>query len=276
MKTNAIALFGQKEIRRIWHDERWFFCIVDIITVLTDSKNSAWYLKDMRRRDPFLFKGWGQIATPLVIETRWWKQKVNCSDTEGILRIIQSVPSPKAEPFKRWLAKVGFERIQEIEDPELAMKRMRGIYEAKGYPKDWIDKRERGVAVRHTLTDEWKERGVKEWLEYALLTDEIYQATFGMGAKEYKAFKGIKRENLRDHMTDLELIFTMLGEASTTEIIQVADSKGFKESEVASKKWGKIAGDARKKLEVETGKRIISKENYLPEEKNRKRLKGKN
>ena len=161
---------------------------------------------------------------------------MNCADTEGILRIIQSIPSPKAEPFKRWLAKVGYERIQEIEDPELAMKRMRSIYEAKGYPKDWIDKRERGVAIRHTLTDEWKQRGIQEGLEYALLTDEIYRATFGMGAKEYRAFKGIKRENLRDHMTDLELIFTMLGEASTTEILQVADVEGFDKAAIASQK----------------------------------------
>ncbi len=270
MKTHTIALFEQKEIRRIWHDERWFFSVIDVIEVLTESDRPRKYWNDLKIKlseEGMQNELSDKIGQLKLVSSDGKKYATDCADTETLLRIIQSIPSPKAEPFKRWLAKIGYERIQEIEDPELAMKRMRGIYEAKGYPKDWIDKRERGIAVRHTLTDEWRERGVKEWLEYALLTDEIYRATFGMGAKEYKDFKGIKRENLRDHMTDLELIFTMLWEASTTEILQVADAKGFNEVGMASKKWGKIAGDARKKLEAETGKRIVSKENFLLEEK---------
>lgn len=270
MKTHAIALFEQKEIRRIWHDERWFFSIIDVIEALTESQNPRRYWSDLKIKlseEGIQTELYEKIVQLKMRAPDGKMRETDCADTETLLRIIQSIPSPKAEPFKRWLAKIGYERIQEIGDPELAMKRMRGIYEAKGYPKDWIDKRERGIAVRHTLTDEWRERGIKEWLEYALLTDEIYRATFGMGAKEYKDFKNIKRENLRDHMTDLELIFTMLGEASTTEILQVTNSEGFNEVETASKKWGKIAGDARKKLEAETGKRIVSKENYLLGEK---------
>ncbi len=188
---------------------------------------------------------------------------MNCANTEGIFRIIQSIPSPKAEPFKRWLAKVGYERVQEIEDPELATKRTRALYKAKGYPDDWIEKRMRGIAVREQLTDEWKNRGVKEGQEYAILTAEISKATFGITPAEYKEKKRLKRENLRDHMNDLELIFTMLGEAATTEITQKKDARGFPQNRVAAKKGGKIAGDARKKLELESGKPVVSGENYL-------------
>jgi DNA-damage-inducible protein D len=195
-----------------------------------------------------------------------------CANTEGIFRIIQSVPSPKAEPFKRWLAKVGYERIQEIEDPELATKRTKALYKAKGYPDDWIEKRIRGIAIREELEQEWKERGVKAGIEYAILTAEISKATFGLTPAEYKEKKNLKRENLRDHMTDLELIFSMLGEAATTEIARNKDARGFTQNRTAARKGGSIAGEARKKLEVESGKPIVSDENYLGEKPSRKQI----
>jgi hypothetical protein len=215
---NKLVVFKGKEIRRTLHNNEWWFSVVDVVSALTDSVDPSGYIKDMRRRDEELSKGWGQIATPLSIETPGGKQKINCANTEGIFRIIQSIPSPKAEPFKRWLAKVGYERVQEIEDPELATARTKALYRAKGYSDAWIEKRMRGIAVRAELTDEWKNRGVKEEPEYAILTAEIAKAAFGMTPSEYKEFKGLERENLRDHMTDLELIFSMLGEAATTEI----------------------------------------------------------
>ncbi len=198
---------------------------------------------------------------------------MNCANTEGIFRIIQSIPSPKAEPFKRWLARVGYERVQEIEDPELATKRTRALYKAKGYPDSWIEKRMRGIEVRATLTDEWKKRGVKEEQEYAILTAEISKATFGMTPSEYKKFKKLKRENLCDHMNDLELIFTMLGEAATTEIAKNIDTQGLPENKVAAQKGGSVAGKARKDLEKKSGKKVSTKENYLPRKKERKKLK---
>lgn len=188
---------------------------------------------------------------------------MNCATTEGIFRIIQSIPSPKAEPFKRWLAKVGYERIQEIEDPELASKRIRATYKAKGYPDDWIEKRMRGIVIRETLTNEWEQRGVKEQREYAILTAEISEATFGLKPSEHKKLKSLKKENLRDHMTDLELIFTMLGEASTTEITIQQDAQGFRENKEAAQAGGKIAGNARKELEAKSGRRIVSPSNFL-------------
>lgn len=213
-----VALFQHKEIRRVIHDNEWWFVITDVIAALTDSVDPQGYLKDMRRRDSELTKGWGQIATPLSIVTPGGPQNLNCANTEGIFRLIQSIPSAKAEPFKRWLAKVGYERIQEIEDPELGTKRTRDLYKAKGYPDDWIEKRMRSIAIREELTGEWKNRGVGEHREYAILTAEISKAAFGVTPSEYSELKGLKRENLRDHMNDLELIFSMLGEASTTEI----------------------------------------------------------
>jgi DNA-damage-inducible protein D len=220
-KETGIVLFKEKTIRRIWHNDEWWFCVVDVIIALTDSINPTDYIKKIRSRDEELTKGWGQIVTPLSLDTTGGKQKINCANTEGIFRIIQSIPSPKAEPFKRWLAKVGYERIQEIENPELAQERMKQLYEQKGYPKDWIDKRLRGVAIRQNLTDEWQERGITNQNDYAILTAEISKATFGMTPAEYKQYKNIpskSKVNLRDHMTDLELIFTMLGEKVTTEI----------------------------------------------------------
>ena len=264
-----IAVFKGKNVRKIIHNNEWWFVITDVVEALTDSIHARGYLKDMRRRDPELAKGWGQIATPLLIQTGGGPQQLNCANTEGIFRIIQSIPSPKAEPFKRWLAKVGYERIQEIEDPELATKRTRAIYKAKGYSDDWIEKRMRGVAIREELTDEWKKRGVGEDREYSILTAEISKATFGMTPSEYMQYKGLKRENLRDHMSDLELIFNMLGEAATTEITRTRDTEGFDENQQAAIEGGSVAGNARKELENKTKKKVISRKNYLKKSQNK-------
>lgn len=268
------TIFEEKEVRRIWHDEKWYFVIADIVQILTDSKDVQGYIKDMRRRDQELSEGWGQIATPLGIETAGGKQKMNCANLEGVFRIIQSIPSPKAEPFKRWLAKVGKERIDEIADPELAVTRAKEIYDRKGYPRDWVDKRMRGVAVRNSLTDEWKSRGATKSFEFAILTDEIYKATFDKTAKEYMKHKGLDKkagDNLRDHMGDIELILTMLGEATTTKLSTEKDSQGFDALRNDAHIGGGVAGRTRKDIEQQTGKKVISKENF----KHRKLLKGK-
>ncbi len=267
LSENKIVVFSNHKIRRVFHGNEWWFVISDVIAALTDSSQPAGYVKDMRRRDPELAKGWGQIATPLSVETRGGIQKLSCANTEGIFRIIQSIPSPKAEPFKRWLAKVGYERIKEIEDPELASVRAREIYKQKGYSDPWIEKRMRGIQVRAELTEEWKKRKVGEQPEYAILTAEICKATFGVTPSEYKKLKDLKRENLRDHMTDLELIFTMLGEASTTEIARNKNAQGFTQNRTAARAGGKVAGSARKDLESKIGKKVISKNNYLNQEK---------
>lgn len=267
-----IDVFKGKEIRRTLHDNQWWFVIADVVAMLTDSVNSTGYIKDMRRRDKELAKGWGQIATPLLIETSGGKQKLNCANTEGTFRIIQSIPSPKAEPFKRWLAKVGYERVQEIEDPELATKRTRELYQAKGYSDAWIEKRMRGIAVRAELTEEWKNRDVGESREYAILTAEISKAAFGVTPSEYKQLKGLERENLRDHMGDLELIFSMLGEAATTEITKAHDAQGFGENKDAAHKGGKVAGDARQQLEETSGRKVVSNDNFLEQTEKQKRL----
>jgi len=272
---NRIVVFQKKNIRRTLHNDEWWFSVIDVVAVLTDSVNPTDYIKKMRSRDEELAKGWGQIVTPLLLQTEGGNQKVNCANTEGLFRIIQSIPSPKAEPFKRWLAKVGYERVQEIEDPELATKRTKALYRAKGYSDDWIEKRMRGIAIRAELTDEWKKRQVGLEKEYAILTAEISKATFGLTPSEYKDLKGLEHENLRDHMTDLELIFSMLGEAATTEITKTQDAQGFDENRTAAKKGGRIAGDAREKLERETKKMVVSKENYLDAPEKRKRLEKK-
>ena len=272
--TTKIAVFRKKEIRKTIHNNQWWFVIMDVVAALTDSAQPDGYIKDMRRRDVELAKGWGQIATPLSVQTAGGIQKLNCANTEGIFRIIQSIPSPKAEPFKRWLAKVGYERVQEIEDPELATKRTRALYKAKGYSDDWVEKRMRGIAIREELTDEWKNHGVKEEKEYEILTAEISKAAFGITPSQYKKLKGLKRENLRDHMTDLELIFSMLGEASTTQITRVEHPDGFYENKSVSRRGGNVAGIARKKLEQETRRKVISRGNYLQKPQNKK-LKGK-
>ena len=263
-----IALFQQKEIRRVIHNNEWWFVITDVVAALTDSANPQGYFKDMRKRDPFLadaLKGGGQIAPPLGLEfhTVGGRQMLQCWNTEGIFRLIQSIPSPKAEPFKRWLARIGYERIQEIEDPELATKRTRAIYQAKGYSADWIEKRMRSIAIRDELTDKWKKRGVREQREYAILTAEISKATFGLTPTEYAEFKKLKRENLRDHMSDLELIFSMLGEAATTEIARNRDTQGFPQNKQAAHAGGKVAGNARRELEKKSGRKVVTNENYL-------------
>ena len=274
---NHLAVFQEKAIRRTWHNEEWWYAIVDVVAVLTDSVQPEGYVKDLRRRDKELAKGWGQIATPLRVETEGGVQRVNCANIEGLFRIIQSIPSPKAEPFKRWLAQVGYERVKEIENPELAATRMRELYKAKGYSDDWIEKRVRGIAIRDELTNEWNKRGVKAQREYSILTAEISRATFGMTPAEYKAFKSLEKPTdiLRDHMNDLELIFSMLGEASTTEIARNKDAQGFDENRSAALDGGAVAGSARRDLEKKSGKRIASKENYkqLSEAVARKSLK---
>ncbi|MCX5819415.1 MAG: Bro-N domain-containing protein [Deltaproteobacteria bacterium] len=269
-----IAVFRGKGIRKIIHKNEWWFSVSDVVEVLTDSADPRQYIKKMRQRDPELNSNWGTICTPLKIVAPDGKMReANCANTESVFRIIQSIPSPKAEPFKRWLAKVGYERVQEIEDPELGTKRTRALYKAKGYSDDWIEKRMRGIAIREELTDEWKKRDVKQEQEYAILTAEIAKAAFGVTPGEHKQLKGLKRENLRDHMTDLEQIFSMLGEAATTEITRVDDAQGFDESKTAARKGGEVAGTARKDLEKKTGKRVVSPENYLTEPESRKRLK---
>lgn len=265
-KDTAIVIFKEKAIRRVWHNDEWWFSVADVVVCLTDSVNPTDYIKKMRSRDEELAKGWGQIVTPLLLDTTGGKQKINCSNTESLLRIIQSIPSPKAEPFKRWLAKVGYERIKEIENPELAQERMKQLYEQKGYPKDWIDKRLRGIAIRQNLTDEWQERGIISQKDYAILTAEISKATFGMTPSEYKQHKNIpekSKANLRDHMTDLELIFTMLGEKVTTEISKTEKPLGMIENTKVARRGGSVAGNARKETEKELGKSVISHNNHL-------------
>ena len=215
-----IKLFESKQIRSVWNeaDQKWYFVVEDVVLVLTDSNDPKQYVKRMRQRDKELAKGWVQIVPTLWVDTAGGKQKMGCANAQGLLRIIQSIPSPKAEPFKQWLAQVGSDRLDEIENPELATQRTRELYKLKGYPEDWIEKRLRSIAIREELTEEWKNRGVKEKIEYAILTAEISKATFGLTPSEYKEVKGLKNQNLRDHMTDLELIFSMLGDASTKEI----------------------------------------------------------
>jgi len=263
-----IVLFQEKSIRRSWYEQEWWFSVVDVCAVLTDSADAGAYWRKLKQRlsaessEPVTF------CHGLKLEAPDGKQRVtDCANTEGIFRLIQSIPSPKAEPFKRWLAQVGYERIKEIEDPELASARARELYDAKGYPKDWIEKRMRSIAVRGALTDEWKERGVADGREYAILTAEIARATFGVTPDAHKKIKGLDQvktgNNLRDHMTDLELIFTMLGEAGTTEIARQKDAQGFADNRTAAKEGGTVAGNARKELEAKTGVPVVSQQNYL-------------
>ncbi len=263
-KNNQIVVFEEKEVRRVWKDEQWFFSVNDVVELLTETVNVSDYIKKMRQRDEELGKGWGQFVTPLSMKTTGGLQSVNCASLAGMFRIIQSIPSPKAEPFKQWLAQVGQERIEEIQDPERAIVRAKKIYEQKGYSDDWIAKRMRGINVRNTLTDEWKKRGAREGIDFAILTNEIYKGTFEKTAKQIKDFKKLRnQDNPRDHMGELEIILTMLGEASTTEITQNRNSKKFKELAIDAKDGGKIAGNARKEIEQKTGKKVMGKNNYL-------------
>ena len=270
-KIKDVAIFEEKEVRRTWHDDQWYFSIVDVVSALTDSIQPDGYIKDMRRRDPELSKGWGQIATPLPIKTKGGIQNLNCSNLQGIFRIIQSIPSPKAEPFKIWLAKVGQERIEEIQDPERAIIRAKKIYEQKGYNDDWIAKRMRGINIRNTLTDEWKDRGAKEGIDFAILTNEIYKGTFEMTAKQIKKYKNLDNpDNPRDHMDELELILTMLGEATTTKLSQIRDSKGLPLLKRDAKDGGQVAGNTRKEIEIKSGKKVMMKGNYLEKNQNKR------
>ena len=273
-----IKLFESKQVRTVWNksDQKWYFVVADVVQILTDTPNPTDYIKKMRKRDELLSQGWGQLVTPLLVDTPGGKQKLNCANAKGLLRIIQAIPSPKAEPFKLWLAQVGSDRLDEIENPELATQRTRELYKLKGYSDDWIEKRMRSIAIREELTDEWKNRGVKEQKEYAILTAEISKATFGLTPSEYKKIKGLRSQNLRDHMNDLELIFSMLGEASTTAIVKTRNPKGFIENKIVAKQGGSVAGKARKDLEVKTGQKVVSSDNYLPEViKNKKLSKNK-
>ena len=264
---NNIKLFQDKRIRSVWNDEeeQWYFSVVDVVEALTESPNPRQYWRKMKDRDLKEYESypfWVQLKMPSADGKRY---ATDCANVKGLLRIIQSIPSPKAEPFKLWLSQVGYERLQEIENPELAQERMKELYEQKGYPKDWIDKRLRGIAIRQNLTDEWKKRGITEKHDFAILTAEISKATFGMTPSEYKEYKGLtkKNQNLRDHMNDLELIFTMLGERVTTEISEKEEPETFGESKNIARRGGTVAGKASEATEKELGRSVVSNKNYL-------------
>ena len=261
-----IAVFKGREVRRVLIEGKWWFSVVDVVSVLTDSDNPRdyWYKMKIREKDDADV----QLSTICrqfkLTAPDGKKRETDCTDTEGMFRIIQSIPSPKAEPFKRWLARVGKERLDEIENPELGMRRTKALYEKKGYPKEWIEKRLRGIAVRQKLTDEWDGRGAQADLDYAILTNEIMTGAFDMDVEQYKKHKQLKKQNLRDHMTDLELIIAMLGEATTTKITQDRDSKGMPKLQKDAKDGGAVAGRTRRDIENQTGVKVISEENFLP------------
>ncbi|MEK6946616.1 MAG: BRO family protein [Nanoarchaeota archaeon] len=271
----ALVVFQGKKIRRIWHNDEWHFSVIDVVTALTDSSIPRRYWSDLKSQlKEQGFELYEKIVQLKLPSSDGKYYDTDCANTKNMFRIIQSIPSPRAEPFKQWLAQVGYERVQEIENPELAQERMKELYEQKGYSKSWIDKRIRGMAVRQDLTGEWKKRGVESQQEFSILTAEISKASFGMTPSEYKKLKGLKKENLRDHMNDLELIFTMLGEASTAEIERVIDPKTFVQHQKVSREGGKVAKTARLKLESKTKRKVATKENYLDvsEKEKRKRL----
>ena len=271
LKSTKITLFRGKGIRKTLHKNEWWFSVVDVIEAVTESERPRKYWSDLKKK--LLQEGYAQLSEKIgqlkLLSADGKYYETDCGDTETMFRIVQSIPSPKAEPFKRWLAKVGYERIQEIENPELATKRTRVLYKLKGYSEDWIEKRMRGIVIREELTDEWKNRGSKEERDYEILTAEISKATFGVTPSEYKKLKGLKRQNLRDHMDDFELIFNMLGERATTEIHRTENSKGVAKLKSDAKAGGDIAGGARKKLEKRLGRSVITKKNFVrsPERK---------
>ena len=257
---NAIKLFEEKRVRTVWDDqqEKWYFSVVDVVSVLTDSANPTDYLKKMRKRDPQLAEGWGQIVTPLSIQTPGGKQKVNFADTEAIFRIIQSIPSPKAEPFKLWMARVAAERLDQMQDPELSINQELMDYKRLGYSDNWINQRLKSIEIRKELTDEWKRHGLQEGVQFATLTDIMYQTWSDMTAREYKRFKGLKKENLRDNMTNKELVLNMLAELSTKEISESRNPETFAQHAEIAQQGGGIARNARLELEEKTGKSVIS------------------
>ena len=257
---NKIQLFEEKKVRAIWDDvgEQWYFSVLDVVEVLTDSKNPTDYIKKMRKRDPMLAEGWGQIVTPLSVDTAGGKQKTNFALTEGILRIIQSIPSPKAEPFKRWMAQVAAQRLDQMQDPELSIEQAMMDYKRLGYSDAWISQRLKSIEIRKDLTDEWKRRGLQEGVQLATLTDIIYSTWSGMTAKEYKQFKGLKKENLRDNMTNRELVLNMLAELSTKDISESQNPETFAEHADVARQGGEVALNARKELEAKTGKAVVT------------------
>ncbi len=266
MNNKALVVFEGKNIRRIWHNEQWFFSIIDIIKVLTGSSIPKRYWSDLKiKLTEEGFEPYDKIVLLKLLAEDNKLRETDCANTQNMFRIIQSIPSPKAEPFKLWLAHVGYERVQEIENPELAQNRVKEYYELKGYPKEWIEKRLRGIAIRQDLTNEWRSRGIEEEIDFAILTNEISKATFGKTVQEYKEFKQLNKpnQNLRDHMTDWELIFTMFGEKATTDITRTRDAEGLEENRSAAQRGGQIAHNARKELEQETGESVISTNNFL-------------
>jgi hypothetical protein len=271
LPENHLVVFQEKAIRRTWHNEEWWFSVVDVVAILSESNNPNRYWSDLKRKlaqEAGSVQPYEKIVRLRLVAPDGKQRETDCANTEILFRIIQSIPSPKAEPFKRWLAQVGYERVKEVENPELASARARELYQAKGYTQAWIEKRLRSIAIRGELTDEWKQRGVQEGREYSILTAEIARATFGVTPDAHSKLKGLDKvktgNNLRDHMTDLELIFTMLGEAGTTEIARSKDAQGFVDNQQAAKEGGTIAGNARKALEAKSGKRVVSKQNHLP------------
>ncbi len=272
MKNNDlthVSVFDGQKIRRTFTDNEWWFAVIDVIALLTESKNPRDYWHKMKTREKSTSDvQLSTICRQLKLQAADGKKYLTeCATMEGMFRIIQSIPSPKAEPFKAWLAKVGRERIEEIQNPELGIERVRALYAKKGYPKDWIEKRLQGMAIRQKLTDEWDERGAKTEFDYAILTNEIMQGAFSLKASEHKKVKGLDKENLRDHMTDLELIITMLGEATTTQLTKKRDSRGITKLKVDAKDGGAVAGRTREDIEQQTGINVVSTENFLPSKK---------
>ena len=263
-ENNSIQLFEDRKIRTAWDEEKeeWYFSVQDVVAVLSESTDPKQYIKKMRARDPQLSANWGTICTPVQMLAADGKQrKVQAANTEGILRIIQSIPSPKAEPFKRWLAQVGRERIEETIDPEQAIDRALETYLKKGYSEDWIHQRILSIRVRNELTAEWQQRGVEKGREYAILTDEITKAWSGMTTRQYKNLKGLKKENLRDNMSTLEIVLNMLAETTTTELSKAHRPEGFEESRIVARRGGKVAGDARRAIEADTGRPAVTAQN---------------
>ena len=276
-KDKALVVFQDKKIRRIWFNDEWWFSVVDVVGALVDSQDHRNYWKVLKHR---LNEEGSEVVTKcnqLKLQASDGKYyETDCANTKSMFRLIQSIPSPKAEPFKQWLAQVGYERVQEIENPELGQDRVKQYYELKGYPKDWIEKRLRGITIRQELTDEWESRGVTKETEFAILTNEITKATFGKTVQEYKEFKGLekKNQNLRDHMTDWEIILTMVGEKATTDITIAKNSEGLDECKQSANEGGQIANNTRKEIEQKTGKQIVSSDNFLNLD-NKKKIENK-